>query len=157
MGYQGRHRPGARTVDGEVVEAWPDTSIMRRELPRVGRLRLLGAWLRWRRELKALKAKTRSVALVPRDAANRPDGYVGRHERARRVVAVEVRLVRARRSDERRPVSVAVRRDPREKAATRRRPRHSAPGRASYGRVAACRHRAGVDSAVDVATILAAL
>lgn len=146
MGYQGRHRPGAKVVDLPPENVREDL----RELRPVGRLRLLWAWLRARREVRAA---TRSTALVPRDAGHRPAGYIGRHEGARRVLAVSVRLERARRTDVRRPVSVAVVRGAREKTPAR----HACSGRAAYRRVAACRHRLGVDSTVGVATVLRTL
>jgi len=146
MGYHGKRRRGDRptTIDGAVVAAAP-------VLAPVGRWAYLWAWLKARREVRRVEQYAAMCAAGERGVAAR--GYAGRHDAGRRVLAVTVRLDRARRSDVRRPVTVAVQRAAREKTPAR----HTCPGRASRARVAANRHRADLDSTLTVADILAAI
>jgi hypothetical protein len=150
MGYHGTRRRGDRpaTIEGAVVAVTPTAAP---RLASIGRWSYLWAWLKARREVRRAEQHAAMRAAEWRGVAAR--GYAGRHEPQRRVLSVTVRLDRARRSDVRRPVTVAVQRAPREKTPAR----HTCPGRAARTRVAAHRHRADTDSTLTVADVLAAI
>lgn len=140
MSYRGRRRAGRVPVEA-YIEGMPAG---RRPSP----------WARLRAWVAGWRAGRLAARVAAAQAAGtRPPGYDGRHTPVRPVLAVEIRLDRARRSDVRRPVSVSVARASREKAPAR----HSCPGTARRSHGTAHRRRLDADSTMSVADVLDAI